>query len=129
MDDNKLGEAPDVPLINALRVKIVRRVAPPFLPRMVGALEFDVEPRLHLGQVEYRAYAEIGFKMVADERSEDYVRRHAVKAICNHVYGPVERELRLVQESLWEMGAGSDCAASKRIERLISVLRGEQPPA
>ena len=130
MRQDDMGPAPTIPMVEALRVKVIGRAVSPFLPPMVTSVDFSAEqPDFDRVKTQYKAYAEIGFTMLADEGAEDYVRGHAVKAICHHIFGPVERELRLVQEDLWAMGASRHSPASMRIDRLIVVLRGEQPPA
>lgn len=52
-------------------------------------------------------------------------KRQAVRAMCSHLYGPVEMEIREVIRELWEIGVSPDAPAMTRLEALLLVLRGE----
>lgn len=52
-------------------------------------------------------------------------KRNAVRAMCSHLYGPVEMEIRDVVRELWEIGVPDDAPAMVRLEALIKALRGE----
>lgn len=52
-------------------------------------------------------------------------KKNAVRAMCSHLYGPVEMEIRDVIRELWEIGVPGDAPAMVRLEALIETLRGE----
>lgn len=124
-----IGKAPTIPFVEALRVEMAGRAHVQMLPPMVEMIkvdEFPTNPEFRDSDWEYHAFAKVGFTQTAPKGASDYVRQNGIRAICHHIYGPIEAELRLVQEDLWRMGVPSSAPASQRIDRLISVLRGER---
>lgn len=123
-----IGPAPKIPFVEALRVEMTGRAHVQILPPLVEMIkidEFPVIPELRAHDWEYHAFAQVGFKQIAPQGAADVVRKHGIRAICHHIYGPIEAELRLVQEDLWRSGLPSSSPVAQRIERLIAVLRGE----
>lgn len=126
----EIGKAPAIPFVEALRVELTGRAHTQMLPPLVEMIkvdEFPANPEFRDSDWEHHAFAQVGFIQTAPREATDTVRKHAIRSICHHVYGPIEAELRLVQEDMWRLGTPSSSPAMKRIERLISVLRGEQP--
>lgn len=129
--DPQIGKAPVIPFVEALRVEVTGRAHTQMLPPLVEMIKVDafpVVPEFRDSDWEYHAFAQIGFKQTAPRGADEHVRKHAIRSICFHVFGPVEAELRLVQEDLWRLGVPSSSPAMKRVERLINVLRGVSPP-
>jgi len=128
--DSAIGKAPAIPFVDALRVELTGRVHTQLLPPLVEMIKMDAfpaVPEFRDDDWEYHAFAQVGFKQIAPRGADEHVREHAVMSICFHVYGPIEAELRLVQEDMWRLGVPSSSPAMQRVNRLISVLRGVQP--
>lgn len=123
-----IGRAPKIPFVEALRVEVTGQAHTQMLPPLVEMIKVDTfpaVPEFRESDWEYHAFAQVGFKQTAPRGADEHVRRHAVRSICFHVFGPVEAELRLVQEDLWRLGVPSSSPAMQRVERLISILRGD----
>lgn len=125
--ETNIGQAPHIPLVKALKVKVLGRAAAhQMLPPLVSVLDWQENTDLKMPtNLDFAAYAEIGFRATAPKDGAERVRRHAVRAICHHIYGPIEQELHLVLHRMWELGLSSSDPAVQRIERLIVALRGE----
>ncbi len=127
--DSAIGKAPAIPFVDALRVELTGRAHTQMLPPLVEMIKMDAfpaVPEFRDSDWEYHAFAQVGFKQTAPRDASEHVKAQAVRAICFHVFGPVEAELRLVQEDMWRLGVPSSSPAMQRVERLISVLRGDQ---
>ena len=123
-----LGPTPKIPFVEALRVEMTGRAHSQILPPLVEIIDVDTSPVIpeHPGyEWEFHAFAQVGFKQTAPKDASERVRKNGVRAICHHLYGPVEAELRLAIEDLWRVGVPSSSPAMRRLDRLISVLRGE----
>ena len=126
----EIGKAPTIPFVEALRVELTGRAHTQMLPPLVEKIkldEFPINPDFRESDWEHHAFAQVGFSQTAPRGATDMVRKHAIRSICHHVYGPIEAELRLVREDMWRLGVPSSSPAMQRVDRLISVLRGEQP--
>lgn len=127
--ETHIGPTPQIPLVRALKVKVLERaMSPPPLPPLVNAMDWYEGPAeaLYMPQdLRFSAYAEIGFQQIAPKSAAELVRRRGVRAICHHIYGPIEQELHLALHDMWERGLSSSDPVVRRIERLICVLRGE----
>ena len=123
-----IGPTPNIPFVTALRVEMTGRAHSQLLPPLVERIDVKASPaipELPNHEWEFHAFAQVGFKQTAPKGASEYVRKNGVRAICYHLYGPVEAELRLAMEDLWRIGVPQSAPAIQRIERLISVLRGE----
>lgn len=123
-----IGRAPSIPFVEALRVELTGRAHVQMLPPLVEMVKMDAfpaVPELRAHDWEYHAFAQVGFKQIAPRDASADVRKQAIRAICHHVFGPVEAELRLVQEDLWRLGVPSSSPAAQRVDRLLAVLRGD----
>ena len=130
-DTSDIGSAPQIPFIGALKVKVIGRAHNVMLPPLVQMMKWNEGPpetQSAPDDMEFSAFAQIGFEQTAPKGAAEVVRANAVRAICHHVYGPIERELHLVLEDMWRRGLSSYDPAVLRIERLIHILRtGGQP--
>lgn len=126
--EKDIGRAPSIPFVEALRVELTGRAHVQMLPPLVEMVKMDAfpaVPEFRDSDWEYHAFAQVGFKQTAPRGADEHVRKHAIRSICFHVFGPVEAELRLLQEDMWRLGVPSSSPAAQRVERLIAVLRGE----
>ena len=126
--EQKIGDAPHIPIIKALRVKIIGRAVDQLLPPLVRRIDVATDPApFGIGdeKYEYSVAAEINYRQIAPKDAEQFVREHAVRSICHHIYGPIEQELHLIMENMWDAGMHSSQPAIQRVGRLIDVLRGD----
>lgn len=125
-----IGKAPTIPFVDALRIELTGRAHTQILPPLVEMIKVDAfpaVPELRDHDWEYHAFAQVGFKQNAPRGASDQVRKQAIRAMCHQIFGPIEAELRLVQEDLWRLGVPSSSLAMQRVERLLKVIRGEVP--
>ena len=123
---NDIGKPPRIPLVDALRVKIIGRALSP-LPPMVSRIAMSATPRdVTKNDCQYLASVDIRFEQIAPNKAEEHVRRNAVVSICRHVYGPVIEELMDITDDLWKVGVPADSPAMQRIDRLLRVLSGDE---
>lgn len=126
--EKDIGRAPSIPFVEALRVELTGRAHVQMLPPLVEMIKMDAVPavpKFRDSDWEYHAFAQVGFKQTAPRDASAEVRKRAIRAMCHHIFGPVEAELQLVREDLWRLGVPSSSPAMQRVERLIAVLRGE----
>lgn len=120
----------NLPIVDALRVKILGKAVSPILPPLMTRLEAEANETNHLPfqhDLEFLVWAEFGYRQTAPKSGLEMVRENAVKSLAHAIYHPAEIELREIQNDLRSMGLDRTTPAMQRIDRLIQTLRGEQP--
>lgn len=96
----------------------------PVYSAMTDYSEIDMPDR-----VQVKHQVTLHFRQAVDLSivKSEIVHRHAVRAISKTIFGEIENEIYDVLMLLWGGTQDDVDRAKERLERMIPVLRGEQP--
>jgi len=114
-----------IKLLTAIQTKILDRVP---VELSFADVSFATEPtndQSHGYHVKYSSEIKLYFQQIADAGANDQIRRYAVRALSDELYGDVRREITEVLKLLWQEGQHQK-EYTKRLERMLPVLSGDE---
>jgi len=117
----------NLPIVDAMRVKIIGRAVAPIMPSLVTMSHQEAPPERSTSaadDLEYRSSVEVVYRETAPAGAAELVRETAVRALAHTIYKSVRCEIIEAILELRAAGVPPTELGIRRLEAMLDPLEG-----